>query len=160
MIKHNRSRLTTLTTEIMKQIINITLTLTILFAGMNVYADGDKKNNSKNSTTEKVIAKIETAFDTELSLEAWMTEIKNFYNKESFTENALHLEKWMTKSFLVNEMTFAEEELMLEDWMTVSFEFSDEQLVLEDWMTESFNTEDKFTEEELQFEDWMFDLTK
>ena len=108
---------------------------------MNVYADGDKTTTAKKATAEKVLTKIETAFDTELSLETWMTEIKEFYNKEIFSEEELILEGWMTKSFNVEEI-----------------EFTETELVMEDWMTKSFNTEDKFTEEELQFEDWMFDL--
>ncbi|MCK4919642.1 MAG: hypothetical protein KAS71_01270 [Bacteroidales bacterium] len=127
----------------MKQIINITLTLTILIAGMNVYAEGDKTTKAKKATAEKVLTKIENAFDTELSLETWMTEIKEFYVKEIFSEEELKLESWMTKSFNVEEIDSTETEP-----------------VMEDSITECLITEDKFIEEELQFEDWMFDLKK
>jgi hypothetical protein len=127
----------------MKRLTNIALTLTILALGMNVYADGDTKKDSKKSSTEKVITKIENTFDTDLSLENWMTEIKEFSNTDFFTEETLELENWMTESF-----------------DTHSPEFVEAELVMEDWMTESFNTEDTFKEDELQLEAWMFDLKR
>ncbi len=110
---------------------------------MNVYAEGDKTTKAKKATAEKVLTKIENAFDTELSLETWMTEIKEFYVKEIFSEEELKLESWMTKSFNVEEIDSTETEP-----------------VMEDSITECLITEDKFIEEELQFEDWMFDLKK
>ena len=140
----------------MKRLTNIALTLTILALGMNVYADGDIKKDSKKSSTEKVISKIENTFDTDLSLENWMTEIKEFTNNDFFTEETMELENWMTKSFDSSSIEFVEAELELEGWMTENFSCEEEELVLEEWMTKSFNTEDTFKEEALQLEDWMF----
>jgi len=139
----------------MKRLTNIALTLSILFLGMNVYADGDIKKDSKKSATEKAISRIENTFDTELSLENWMTEIKEFTNSDYFSEETMELENWMTESFDSNSTEFAEAELVMEDWMTETFSFVEEELVMEDWMTKSFNTEDTFKEEALQLEDWM-----
>lgn len=144
----------------MKRLANIALILSILFLGMNVYADGDIKKDAKKSATEKAISTFENAFDTELSLENWMTEIKEFTNNDYFTEETMELENWMTESFDSNSIEFVEAELTLENWMTETFSFEEEELVMEDWMTKSFNTEDTFKEEALQLEDWMFDLKR
>ncbi|MCF8381240.1 MAG: hypothetical protein K9H49_16835 [Bacteroidales bacterium] len=141
----------------MKTIINITLTLAVLLSGFNVYADGDK---TKETKTAKVISNIENKFDTELSLESWMTEIKEFAIPEFFVEETLTLESWMTESFVDETSNLVELNLVLEGWMTDYFSFSEQELVMEDWMTKSFDSEDTFKEEALQLEDWMLDLTK
>ena len=132
----------------MKNIINIALTVLILLASTNIYADGDTKKASK------VISKIESAFDTELKLENWMTEFRNFSTNEFFTESVLTLENWMLEAFPCETEVFVEADLELENWMTESFEFNEDELVMEDWMM-NFETEDTFTEDELVLEDWM-----
>ena len=135
-------------TEIMKNITNIALTVLVLLASTNAYADGDTKKSSK------VISKIESAFDTELKLENWMTEFRNFSTNEFFTESELTLENWMLEAFPCETEVFVEADLELENWMTESFEFNEDELVMEEWMM-NFETEDTFTEDELVLEDWM-----
>ena len=125
----------------MKNIINITLAVLVLLASTNVYADGGSKKDSKKAKAEKVISKIESTFDKELKLENWMTELKEFSNKEVFVEKELILENWMLENFSDKTESFIEDDL-----------------VLENWMTKSFNTEDVFIEEALVLEDWMLDL--
>jgi len=116
--------------------INIILTVLVLALSTNAYADekdGKKENNKK--------AKVEKKMDAELSLEKWMTELKdfaNFHNEE--LDKELTMESWMTTSF---EIGFQDEELEMENWMKTSFEFNNEEnfdqnLEIEEWMTKVF----------------------
>jgi hypothetical protein len=119
--------------------INIIIALIILSIGMNVYADdkNSKNNKSKNKATS---SKILHAFDAELKLERWMTEIKEFsFASDSFTEEKMSMENWMLNHFDCCSDFFIEEEINIESWMMESFDLNESsEMALEDWMLQSF----------------------
>jgi len=145
-----------------RKMLHIIFTLIIVVVGPNVYADGAKGKKDKETRNEKavkIIDKINSGFDTEINLENWMMDIKEFNNGEYFFEEDLLLENWMTRIFETESEMDLETEMVLEDWMTEIFEINaiETELEIEDWMLEPFtmNTQENFDEEELVLEDWM-----
>lgn len=127
------------------KILQITLTLALMLIASNTYADGTKGSNKEKSVkakTSKIINKLDSAFEQELSLEGWMTEVSAFSTNEVFFEEELTLEAWM-----MNDFSETSENLNF-----------DKELELEEWMLTTSNFNDEFIEEELQFEDWMFQI--
>jgi hypothetical protein len=123
---------------VMKKI-NIILALIILSIGINVYAD-DKSGKKINTRSQAESGKIIKAFDAEMKLEKWMTEIKEFtLTSDIFTEEEMSLESWMSNEFDCCSDFFTEEEVVMETWMTESFiTEKDVEMQLEDWMLQSF----------------------
>jgi hypothetical protein len=123
---------------VMKKI-NIILALIILSIGINVYAD-DKSGKKINKRSQAESGKIIKAFDAEMKLEKWMTEIKEFtLTSDIFTEEEMSLESWMSNEFDCCSDFFTEEEVVMETGMTESFiTEKDVEMQLEDWMLQSF----------------------
>jgi hypothetical protein len=123
---------------VMKKI-NIILALIILSIGINVYAD-DKSGKKINKRSQAKNGKIIKAFDAEMKLEKWMTEIKEFtLTSDIFTEEEMSLESWMSNEFDCCSDFFTEEEVVMETGMTESFiTEKDVEMQLEDWMLQSF----------------------
>ena len=119
--------------------INIIIAALILTIGMNVYAD-DKSSKKSKSNNKATSSKILNAFDAELLLEKWMTEIKEFnFTSDSFIEEEMSMESWMTNEFECCNDFFSEEEIVMESWMTENFTLEeDAEMQLEDWMLKSF----------------------
>jgi len=143
-----------------KRIYTILAAIIILTVGPNAYADGNEKakeNKESKAKAEKIVNRISERIDAELSLENWMTRVSDFNSKESFNENELVLEAWMTESFESSASEFVDEELSLDGWMTSPFaeETAEEELQIEDWMESPFSVEQKSIDEELVLENWM-----
>ena len=146
----------------MKTIANIILILSIILSTTNVYADGTKgykSNESKSEKAGKVITKLENAFETEMSLEAWMSEVKEFVAGENFTEAEMELENWMVDNYEFSADILVETEMEVEEWMIDSDNFTESEIVLESWMSNIHN-EEIFIDEDLQVEDWMINFKK
>jgi len=107
--------------------INTILAVLLLSLSVNTFA-GDK---------DKKASRLEKKFDSELRLEKWMTELKEFSRGIIVNyDEALVMEKWMTEEFEVNTI---DKELNLENWMMEDFDLAaDKELELEDWMTKTF----------------------
>ncbi len=144
-----------------KNILPIILSLAVLSATANVYADGTKNDKEKKpgkENSEKIVDKLKNVLDNELQLENWMTNANGFEMKENFYEEDLTLESWMTEAESFNkEMLPLDPGMELERWMTKTFEFEKMEVAmnLEEWMLKPFPSPEQFTEEELVLEDWM-----
>lgn len=137
-----------------KNILNIIFALIIVVVGPNAYADGTKgkkDSETRKEKAERVTKRISNVLDSEMNLENWMTEVKEFNSSDNFYEEELVLENWMTETFET------ENELVLEDWMTEVFEINEIEadLELEQWMLSPFVEVESFQDEELVLEDWM-----
>ena len=146
-------------------ILNIVIAAALTLSVSNVYADGTKgAKKDKTSNSERVLDKFENFKEADLSLESWMTEVKEFVSGEAFFEEEVNLEAWMMEEFSANTEINFESTVEIENWMTETFTIEAEEInfenevELENWMinTESFN--EKFTEEEVALQDWMLKI--
>lgn len=127
------------------RILNIALSVILALIVSNVYADGTKGHKKNSSTREKaeiVKNRLDNAFETELKVENWMTEVNEFNTAEVFTEEDVKLEKWMMEEFKIDhsEMNF------------------DAEIELESWMKDSRGFDEKFVDEEIQLQSWMLEI--
>jgi len=126
-----------------------------------------KAEIAERLSRDESIFRLATYNEKEISIEAWMTDLKSWatdriHPKSTIIEEETGIESWMTEPYISKRISCSavelvyEEEVPMESWMSQPFnEIREEEQRIEPWMTQPFA---QVVEEEQSLEPWMSEV--